>query len=176
MKSSLLWDMTPWSPLIFNRHFSFTLASCLAYSSTMKMGATYSSETSVGFQRATRSYIQEDKNLHYSLLLQFAVLCYFTPCVPNSDCAVNSLHSRNSQIRIMSNVFLLHSCIYATLQLQYGSSFHGHADTWFPLLLTHNWPSPDFFYTKQCRVAPAHFIYTLQKIRCAFTTILLLLL
>jgi hypothetical protein len=38
---------------------SFTLVSCLAYSSTLKMGAECSSETSVDFQWIIRRYIPE---------------------------------------------------------------------------------------------------------------------
>jgi hypothetical protein len=40
----------------------------LAYSSTMKMEVTNSSETSVDIQRTTRRYILEDKTRNYSLL------------------------------------------------------------------------------------------------------------
>jgi hypothetical protein len=62
MKSSIFWDITPYSPLKVNLHFGgtyrlhisvallatcLTLVSCLAYSSTLKMEATYASETSV---------------------------------------------------------------------------------------------------------------------------------
>jgi hypothetical protein len=36
------------------------MVSCLAYSSTMKMEATYSIEMSVDFQRTTRRYIAVD--------------------------------------------------------------------------------------------------------------------
>jgi hypothetical protein len=36
----------------------------LAYSLTQKMEATFSSETSVDFERTTRRYIPEDLNLH----------------------------------------------------------------------------------------------------------------
>jgi hypothetical protein len=43
------------------------LVSCLAYSSTLKMEATYTSETSVYFQRTTWRYIAEDR----ALLMQF---------------------------------------------------------------------------------------------------------
>jgi hypothetical protein len=43
---------------------SFILISWLAYSSTLKMKATYSSETSVDFQRTTQRYISEDITLH----------------------------------------------------------------------------------------------------------------
>jgi hypothetical protein len=66
MNSFVFLDITPYSPLKFDRRFGgtcrlylhsrrnkatcFTLVSCLAYSSTLKMEATSSSETSVGFQ------------------------------------------------------------------------------------------------------------------------------
>jgi hypothetical protein len=43
---------------------AFTLVSCSAYSSTLKMEAMCSSETSVDFQRTTRRYIPEDSTLH----------------------------------------------------------------------------------------------------------------
>jgi hypothetical protein len=39
----------------------------LAYSSTLKMEATYSSETLVGFQQTTRRYIPEDITLYLQL-------------------------------------------------------------------------------------------------------------
>jgi hypothetical protein len=42
----------------------FMQISCLAYSVTVKMGATYSSEMSVDFQRTTWRYIPEDRTLH----------------------------------------------------------------------------------------------------------------
>jgi hypothetical protein len=73
-------DITPCSLLKVNRHFggtyrlhlqdqqslppAFMLASCSAYSSTLKMEAIYSSETSVDFQRIIRRYIPEDGTLH----------------------------------------------------------------------------------------------------------------
>jgi hypothetical protein len=41
----------------------FTLVSCVAYSSTLKMKATCFPETSVDFQRTTRRYIPEDRTL-----------------------------------------------------------------------------------------------------------------
>jgi hypothetical protein len=43
---------------------AFTLVSYLAYSSTLKMEATCSSETSEDFQRTTRRYIPEDRTLN----------------------------------------------------------------------------------------------------------------
>jgi hypothetical protein len=42
----------------------FMLASCLAYSSTIKMEVTCSSATSVDFQRTTRRSISEDRTRH----------------------------------------------------------------------------------------------------------------
>jgi hypothetical protein len=44
---------------------AFTLVSCSAYSSTLKMKAICSSETLVDFQRTTRRYISDDSTLHY---------------------------------------------------------------------------------------------------------------
>jgi hypothetical protein len=42
----------------------FMLVSCLAYSSTLKLEETCSSETPADFQRTTRRYIPEDGTLH----------------------------------------------------------------------------------------------------------------
>jgi hypothetical protein len=42
---------------------AFTLVSCSAYSSTLKMEVICSSETSVDFQQTTRHYIPEDRTL-----------------------------------------------------------------------------------------------------------------
>jgi hypothetical protein len=88
LKSTIFFDITPYSPLKVNRRFGGTyrlhlqsrrisraknqreircqaeLASCSAYSSTMKMEAIFSSETSGDFQRTTRRYIPEDRALH----------------------------------------------------------------------------------------------------------------
>jgi hypothetical protein len=89
--SSIFWDMASCSPLKFIQHFRgthsphlqgqrisqasmlclpsvFTQASCLAYSSTLKMEATYSSETSVDFQWTTWHYIQGDRTLQIILI------------------------------------------------------------------------------------------------------------
>jgi hypothetical protein len=65
MKSTIFWDIMPCSPLKVNRELppAFTLVSCLAYSSTLKVEAICSSETSVRFQRTTRRYIPGDSTL-----------------------------------------------------------------------------------------------------------------
>jgi hypothetical protein len=47
----------------------FMLVSCLVYTSTLKMGTKYSSETSRDFQRTIRRYIPKDRNLQNYLLL-----------------------------------------------------------------------------------------------------------
>jgi hypothetical protein len=41
----------------------FMLVTCSTYSLTLKMEATYSSETSVDFQRITQRYIPEDRTM-----------------------------------------------------------------------------------------------------------------
>jgi uncharacterized lipoprotein YajG len=56
MKSSIFWDITLCSLLAT----CFMLASCSAYSSTLKVEVTCSS-SSVDFQRATPRYIPEDR-------------------------------------------------------------------------------------------------------------------
>jgi hypothetical protein len=47
----------------------FILVSCSAYSSTLKMQATCSSETSGDLQRNTRGYIAEDRNFPHSCVI-----------------------------------------------------------------------------------------------------------
>jgi hypothetical protein len=49
----------------------FTMASCLAYFSPLKMEATCSSETSVDFQRITRRYIPEERTQFTSCFAWF---------------------------------------------------------------------------------------------------------
>jgi hypothetical protein len=53
-KSTIFWDITPCSP-----QPAFMLVSCSAYSSTQKMEAICSSETSFDFQRTTWRYSQK---------------------------------------------------------------------------------------------------------------------
>jgi hypothetical protein len=56
----------------------FTLISCLAYSSTLMMQMTCSSETSVNFKRTTRRYIPENRTLHNhrcEYLKSYTVMC-----------------------------------------------------------------------------------------------------
>jgi hypothetical protein len=62
----LLWYNAPRfveSQPTFQKSKHCLLVSCLAYSSTLKMEATCSSETSVGFQRITRRYVSADRTL-----------------------------------------------------------------------------------------------------------------
>jgi hypothetical protein len=76
MKSTIGRDTTPYSPLSFNRRFGGThrlhlqgchLLACWIFaeliSSTLKMEAICSSETSVETQRTTRRHIPEDDTL-----------------------------------------------------------------------------------------------------------------
>jgi hypothetical protein len=56
--STLFWDIMLCLPPAIKQ------VSCLVYSSTLKMEATFSSETSVDFQRTTRHYIPEESTLH----------------------------------------------------------------------------------------------------------------
>jgi hypothetical protein len=82
MKSTVIWGITPCNPVKVSRRFGgacrlrfqdrsikqarnqrgrrWQAEPCLAYSLTLKMEATWSSETSVDFQRAARRYVRED--------------------------------------------------------------------------------------------------------------------
>jgi hypothetical protein len=87
VKNSIFWDIRPFSLLNVNRPFGricrvhlqrrrisqtknllldtcLMLVSCIAYSSTLKMEAMCSSETSGYFQRTTHRYIPENRTLH----------------------------------------------------------------------------------------------------------------
>jgi hypothetical protein len=78
LKSIIFWDMMPCSPLSCTPRFGGTYhlhlqgrrqATCLLtgllnYSSTLKMEAICSSETSGATQRTTRRHIPEDYTLH----------------------------------------------------------------------------------------------------------------
>jgi hypothetical protein len=62
--------------------FCLLYAGYLAYISTLKMEATCSSESSVGFQRTERSYIQEDRTLH-NHFIHLCCMFYFSSIVEN---------------------------------------------------------------------------------------------
>jgi hypothetical protein len=62
MKSIIFWDMTPCSPLSCTRRSS-EAGGLLNYSSSLKMEAIRSSETSGETQRTTQRHISEDATL-----------------------------------------------------------------------------------------------------------------
>jgi hypothetical protein len=78
MKSVNFWDITPCSPLSINRRFGGTYRRLLAklISSTLKMEAICSSETSVDTQQTTRRCIPEVYTFLLSvegLIIRFAI-------------------------------------------------------------------------------------------------------
>jgi hypothetical protein len=106
MKSTIVWDITPYSPLsqpTFRRNKSpsssgskaelclppaFTLVSGLAYFSTLKMKAICSLKTSVDSQRTTHSYIPEDGTLQKQFLFSDSPIVRISTC---SDLSAHSL-------------------------------------------------------------------------------------
>jgi hypothetical protein len=67
-ENSIIWDITPCSPLKVSLHFEgacrlLLQGILLAYYSTLSIEATFSSEASAEFQRNTRRYISEDRTL-----------------------------------------------------------------------------------------------------------------
>jgi hypothetical protein len=77
MRSSILCDITPCSPSRITRRFGGTCRLlpvsrrffCLAYFSTLKLGATRLYEMYIDFEQTTRRYVPEGTTLHYLLLL-----------------------------------------------------------------------------------------------------------
>jgi hypothetical protein len=90
---TIFWDITPCKPLKVNRRFGgaelrlspdFTLVSCSAYSSILKMEAICSSETSIAFQRTTRRHIPEDDSLHDHRCENLKSDMFYFPLLPPS--------------------------------------------------------------------------------------------
>jgi hypothetical protein len=86
IKSTIFWDITPYSPLKVNWCFgaAFMLVFCSTYSSALKMEAICFSETSVDFWRTTWCYIPGDSTLHNHccenlksyLLISYTIVIY----------------------------------------------------------------------------------------------------
>jgi hypothetical protein len=99
IESTTFWDITSYTriPLKVNRRFggtyllclppAFTLVSCSAYSSTLKMEAICSSETSVDFQRTTLRYIPEDCILQGTSLYYLTNFMELSPSWEAASCA-----------------------------------------------------------------------------------------
>jgi hypothetical protein len=120
VKSSVFCDITPCSLLKIIRRFGgiylidlqvllatcLRLLSCLAYSSTLKMEATCSSETSVDFLQKTRRYIPENRILQRSPP-QKRCTTADVPVCGNSCCSPGDLSlSQIKPIHILTPRFL----------------------------------------------------------------------
>jgi hypothetical protein len=82
----------------------FMLVSCLAYSSTLKMEMTCSSEASVGFQQPTQRYIPDVRTLH-----------------PNSWCLIYSSISQTiEEIKVLYSKG--YTCLTANSVLHYSAA------------------------------------------------------
>jgi hypothetical protein len=115
---------------------AFTLVSCLAYSSTLKMEATCSSETSVAFQLTARRHIPEDITLHnhrcenlkfsYKLLIISYVPLYITHTYLSRNCGEFTNISQNSRSasRESNQKSFTHKAeVLITSTLTFGSKF-----------------------------------------------------
>jgi hypothetical protein len=108
----------------------FMLHSCLAYSLTLKMEATCSSKTMVGFQWTTQSYIPEDRTFQEALCDKYGLnhmgnrMKSFTTVVNfTGSCALNTRHfklvlkeanSLYGSLLMYNHVHLLDSGMYLT--------------------------------------------------------------
>jgi hypothetical protein len=80
----------------------------LAYSLTLEMEATCTSETEVDFQLATRRYITEDRTLHNhgcENLRSYTVLLYVEAILSGT------LHGSRSSLTLLATCFTLVSCL-----------------------------------------------------------------
>jgi hypothetical protein len=132
MKSSIFWDIKPCNSWKINRRFgitclhlqdrrifsptAFTVVSCSAYSSTLKMEAICSSETSVDFQRTTWRYIAEwgARRLWWHWWRRLMPLCFFVfqwniSCVVSAQSALSvlSISDTATDRRTSSSVWIL---------------------------------------------------------------------
>jgi hypothetical protein len=90
-KRTVFWDIRPCSPLKINWRFGqfslspdFKLVSCSTYSSILKMGAIWYSETSLDFQRTTQCYIPEDIIVHNCCCENLKFYIDFCPTDPST--------------------------------------------------------------------------------------------
>jgi hypothetical protein len=101
LKSIIFWVMAPCSPLSSNRRFGGTYRHLFArwfaepISSTLKMEAISSSETSVETQRTARRHIPEDDTL------QILDDCHFATC----NCLVHAQTYNHIYICIFTSTF-----------------------------------------------------------------------
>jgi hypothetical protein len=113
MKSTVLWDITPCSPLKVNRRFAETYRLHLqgsknkpskkpAWKHLLNMEAICSSKTSVDFQRTTRRRIPENSTLHCFCCPTFYFHClcmclrYFRLLFFTAGCSIMAIPSRQS--------------------------------------------------------------------------------
>jgi hypothetical protein len=95
----------------------YLLVSCLAYTSTLKMEAVRSSETSVDFQWTTRRYIPEDRTLRQPITLGWKYR------QPNSLAAVQTV---DHDIRpSCTSVWRQPLGVQCIVELQVANSRHG---------------------------------------------------
>jgi hypothetical protein len=81
LESSAFWDIILSSPLQAVLAICFFEISCLAYFSTLRVKAKYTSEESVEFQRIIRYFIPNDRTLHNHScenLISYFSIAFFT--------------------------------------------------------------------------------------------------
>jgi hypothetical protein len=96
---------------------AFTLVSCLAYSSILKMESTYSSETSVDFQRTTRRYVPEDRTCSATMSFLYVPNIHLNNLFSN-NCLFSSLNVRRQVShpnKTTNNIMILYIIIFTFL-------------------------------------------------------------
>jgi hypothetical protein len=93
LKSIIFWDMTPCNPLSFKTYVCLLVFAELI-SSTLKMEAICSSETSIETQRTTRRHIPEDDTLLWSWFIKQHFQCISESIVSNDIVTCTLVYDR----------------------------------------------------------------------------------
>jgi hypothetical protein len=113
MNNSVFWDITPCT-FGESRHFEgallaacFLLVTSLAYSSTLKIEATCSSEASVDFHRTTQCYNPEDTHLFICIIFKLLVQFYY---IIHCSCTPLSHHATDVTFAVVCRAALVSTC------------------------------------------------------------------
>jgi hypothetical protein len=185
MKSTILWDITPCSPLRVNRRFGGTYhlhlqgqKNKLSKKPAWKQVAISSSETSVDTQRTTRCYIPEDGTFHGKIGWLSLDPMHVLKCLkPSQGSPPPSRQIWSKQVQRCANIqrtnkqtkkhtnkqtsFFVYRKIY---WLSLGQKWHqlwarrsvGWFDYCWPRQHSHSWPQVSSRSMTKCLFSPRH--------------------
>jgi hypothetical protein len=126
------------------------LVSCLAYSSTLTMEPTCSSETSIDFYRTIQRYITEERNLQTIQNLQWTLIQlikkfreFWNPTLPYHVPKCSPLDRILSQF---NPTYVFKSCFLKLISFIYRSEYEFVTSEGFPLEFCMHFQSPHSWY------------------------------